>query len=212
VVFWKFADERREDEDTDATTTRRAPLLRIYTVFNTEQCELLASLTAKLATPIEYEIEPLAVCEQVVTQMPNPPTITHDSRSASYHPPTDTVHLPSLSLFESAEEYYSTLYHELCHSVGHEARLARPSVMTPTVFASHAYSKEELLAEMGAAFLCGHCGIAAQTLENSAAYIQNWLNVLRNDKTLLIQAAAQAQCAVDFILRVPVPEPESARV
>jgi hypothetical protein len=81
-------------------------------------------------------------------------------------------------------------------------RLARPAVMDCAAFASHERGKEELVAEFGAAFLCGFCGIAPKTVENAAAYIAHWIAQLRHDKILLIQAASQAQRAVDFILNV----------
>ncbi len=206
VVFWKFDREPHEEIDPDATSTRRPPLLRTYSVFNVEQCELPASLTARLAIPVERKHEPLTVCEQIVTQMPNPPTILHDSPTALYVPSTDTVQIPSLSRFMSAEEYFSTLYHELVHSTGSGCRLARPGVTEGTRFASHAYSLEELVAECGAAFLCGMSGIAPQTIENTAAYIAHWLARLHDDRTMLIRAASQAQHAVDYICGVTTAE------
>jgi hypothetical protein len=83
---------------------------------------------------------------------------------------------------------------------GHETRLKRPSIMERNGFGSNPYCKEELIAEMGATFLCGHAEIVARTIDNSAAYLQGWLEHLRNDKTLIVQAAAQAQKAADFIL------------
>ena len=98
------------------------------------------------------------------------------------------------------EEFYATVYHEVCHSTGHVSRLARPGVIDGTKFAGHSYCQEELLAEFGAAFLCGVCGIAPQTLDNAAAYIAHWVEKLQKDKALVIRAASQAQRAVDFIL------------
>jgi len=93
-------------------------------------------------------------------------------------------------------------FHECIHASGHESRLARKSILEPSYFGSHEYSKEELVAEMGAAFLCGHCGIEHKIIENSAAYIQGWLKALKNDKTLLVHAAAAAQKAADYILNI----------
>ena len=98
--------------------------------------------------------------------------------------------------------FYATLNHELLHSTGAVTRLARPGVTDAARFASHAYSQEEMVAEFGAAFLCGICGIAPQTIDNAAAYIAHWIERLHNDKTLLVHAASQAQRAVDFILNV----------
>ena len=90
--------------------------------------------------------------------------------------------------------------HELLHATGHASRLARKGITNPSYFGSHDYSQEELVAEFGASMLCGVSGIEQKTIENSAAYIQGWLKVLKNDKKCLVLAAAQAQKAADFIL------------
>ena len=92
------------------------------------------------------------------------------------------------------------MFHELSHATGHASRVGRKGILEPSYFGSHEYSKEELVAEMSAAFLCGHTGIENKTIENSAAYIAGWLKALKNDKTLLVHAAAQAQNAADYIL------------
>lgn len=117
-----------------------------------------------------------------------------------YSPSLDYVQLPATHTFNSSEEYYSTCFHELTHATGHASRLGRKSILELSYFGSHEYSKEELVAEMGAAFLCGYSGIEQRTIENSAAYIEGWLKVLKGDKTLLVHAGAFAQKAVDYIL------------
>jgi antirestriction protein ArdC len=108
--------------------------------------------------------------------------------------------MPSPNQFQTGEAYYSVLFHELTHATGHESRLNRRTDGQPSAFGSQAYSKEELVAEMGAAFLCGQGGIVERTLDNSAAYVAAWLQRLRSDTKLVVQAAAQAQKAADFIL------------
>ena len=114
--------------------------------------------------------------------------------------------MPQPEAFDSAEAYHSTLFHELAHATGHPSRLARFDLNSPlAAFGSPDYSREELVAELGAAFLCAETGIANVTLENSAAYIQSWLQVLRNDKRMVVIAAAQAQKAADFILNRNLP-------
>ena len=85
---------------------------------------------------------------------------------------------------------------------GHSSRLSRKGILEPSYFGSHDYSQEELVAEFGASMLCGFAGIEQKTIENSAAYIQGWLKVLKNDQKLAIMAAGQAQRAADFILNV----------
>jgi len=109
--------------------------------------------------------------------------------------------MPAPESFASPADYYSTLFHELTHSSGHASRLAREGVTNPTRFGSHLYSKEELIAEIGAAFLSAHCWITA-TFDNSAAYIASWLRTLRSDAKMVVAAAGAAQKAADLILGV----------
>ena len=118
----------------------------------------------------------------------------------AYSPSLDLVKMPSIDEVVSTDEFYSTYFHELAHSTGHPGRLARFSAEAGTFESKEEYSKEELVAEFGASMLCGHAGIEQQTIENSAAYIQGWLKVLKNDQKLAIIAAGQAQRAADFIL------------
>ena len=108
--------------------------------------------------------------------------------------------VPGRDTFDSAESYYSTLFHELTHSTGHTSRLAREGIERLERFGSESYSKEELVAEIGAAMLCGVAGIARQTVSNSASYLQSWLRVLKADSRLVIGAASAAQRAADYIL------------
>ena len=118
---------------------------------------------------------------------------------AFYRPSTDEVVLPIRKQFTSTAEYYSTVFHELTHSTGHTSRLTRLSKQS--FFGTEDYSKEELVAEMGAATLVNHIGLETSTsLRNSAAYIQNWLQVLHNDKRFIISAAGKAEKAVAMIL------------
>jgi antirestriction protein ArdC len=131
--------------------------------------------------------------------MPQRPTILHGHQRACYMPATDTLHLPHPACFHSPEAYYATVFHELVHSAGHSSRLNRPTLTDSCRFGDPTYAKEELVAECGAAYLCGVCGIANTTIDNSAAYLHSWMRVLRHDATLLVHAAAQAQRAADYI-------------
>jgi antirestriction protein ArdC len=97
------------------------------------------------------------------------------------------------SALQSSEAYYTTLYHELTHATGHKSRLNRNGIAEPSRFGSQSYAREELVAEMGAAFLCGHTGIDPATIEQSASYVDSWLRRLRDDRKLVVTAAAQAQ-------------------
>lgn len=209
VIFWKWLD-RSGIEISEELENRagKTPLLRYYSVFNLEQTE-------GIQTPEPEEThndhERLQEPEQVIKDMPMKPEIRFGGNKAYYSPSLDYLQLPHLHNFEGPEEYYSTLFHELVHSTGHASRLGRKSILEPSYFGSHEYSKEELVAEMGAAFLCGLTGIDHRTLKNSAAYIRGWLKVLKNDKTLLVHAAAQAQKASDFIMNRKGGEEEVAQ-
>jgi antirestriction protein ArdC len=196
VVFWKWL----EKPDPDTGEAKRIPLLRYYSVFNVTQCDLPNDKVPELPGAMDNDFEPIAACEQLVESLQNPPAVHHDAAAAYYEPATDTIHLPMHQRFDSPEVYYATLLHELTHSTGHESRLNRSGITDVAAFASQSYSKEELIAEMGAAYLCGHTGSENSTLENSAAYIAGWLRRLRGDKKLVVQAAANAQKAADFVL------------
>ena len=191
VVFWKslkVTDEKSLD-------VLKVPLLRLYFVFNIAQCEGLKNVPAEDASSF-------AVIEaaEIVAAMPQQPAIKHGMKMAYYSPPSDTVGMPERKRFETQDGYHATLFHELVHSTGHEKRLKRQSITERNGFGSDPYCKEELIAELGSAFLCGHAGIMERTIDNSAAYLDGWLKRLKDDKTLIVYAAAQAQKAADFIL------------
>lgn len=198
VVFWKILEEDVEGE------VRKIPFIRFHGVFNAEQCQ---GLPRQEPTPPPGPFIPIGRCAEVVSGMPTPPAILHGGGQASYSPALDQVRMPPQGAFESPESYYATRFHELTHATGHPSRLNRPEVAALAGFATDPYGREELVAEMGAAFLCGHSGIAPATLGHSAAYLQGWLGQLRGDPRLVVRAAAQAQKACDHILNQgPTPE------
>ena len=119
--------------------------------------------------------------------------------SAWYKPSADLVGLPDANAFDTPENYYATAFHELTHATGHISRLDRAGIMNTVHFGSESYSKEELIAELGAAYLCAQAGITA-TLPQHAAYLQNWITALRGDSRLIVTAASAAQKAADYIL------------
>lgn len=196
VIFWKWL-ERNDSDDATGNKNRKIPMLRYYNVFNLEQTEGIPIPDTEVTN---NPFNPIEKAEQIISSMPLKPDIYHGGNKASYSLSQDTIHLPTQHSFLLPEEYYCTGFHELIHSTGHSCRIGRKSILEPTYFGSHEYSKEELVAEMGAAFLCGYSGIEQKTIENSASYIQGWLKVLKNDKTMLVHAAAQAQKAADYIL------------
>lgn len=200
VVFWKWLDKTDDDGNV-----KQVPMLRYYSVFNASQCEGIEKhLPATSTTTAQHN--PIPEAEAIVANMPKRPDIRHGQGRAYYSPGLDFVGMPVKESFKSSEGYFDTLFHELTHSTGHESRLARKGVSGTEgnwgSFGSGLYAKEELVAEMGAAFLCGHVGIVDRTIDNSAAYIASWLQRLSDDPKLVVNAAAQAQKAADFILGI----------
>ena len=192
IVFWKF--DKKEDEEGEE---KKAPLLRYYNVFNAEQCDGLNIPQLEIE---RREFAPIEICMMTVAAMPNAPEIKHNEPKAYYVPSMDYVNMPKPERFKSAEEYYSVLYHELTHASGHSSRLNRKGITGHNPFWTGDYGKEELIAEMGAAFLCGCTGIENRTIDNSAAYVAGWLKAIREDTKIVITAAAAAQKAADYIL------------
>jgi antirestriction protein ArdC len=191
VVFWK----PMEVTDTASGKVEKIPFLRLYHVFNVAQCEGLKNVPAADETAFA-----LTKPAEIVANMPEPPTIKHGMSHAFYTPINDIVGMPGKERFKTEDSYHATMFHELVHSTGHEKRLKRQSIMERYGFGSDPYCKEELVAELGSAFLCGHSGIVERTIDRSAAYIEGWLKQLKDDRTLIVYAAAQAQKAADFIL------------
>ena len=191
VVFWKpmkLTDKETKEE-------KKIPFLRLYHVFNVSQCTGLKNIP-----PADESAFIQTLPAELVSNMPQRPVIKHGMNMASYSPVSDVVNMPDRARFKSEDHYHATLFHELVHATGHEKRLKRASIMERNGYGSDPYAKEELIAEMGSAFLCGYAGIEDRTINSSAAYLEGWLKQLKEDKMLIVQAAAQAQKAADFIL------------
>lgn len=204
IVYWALVDNRNKivpisdaktGKETEAHPQYRVP--KFYVVFNIDQTEGIEF--PKVKTPFQNKADELEACEQIIDNMPNRPKVRNAGDKAYYSVTTDKVTMPLPELFHGMEEYYSTLFHELAHSTGHETRLNRKELKEHDGFGGENYSKEELTAELTAAFICAISGIEQKTITNSAAYIQGWLKALNTDKTLILKVASQAQAAADFI-------------
>lgn len=195
IVFWKFID--KEDETTGEIN--QVPFLRYYSVFHIDQCD---GITAKHVKPLPEVAEADAKAETIIADYVRREGVmieNQEGNAAFYQPALDRIVLPLMKQFAETAEYYSTAFHELTHSTGHMKRLAR--IDSPANFGSESYSKEELIAELGSAALVHHCGLETKgSFRNSAAYLQNWLQVLKNDKRFIVSAAGKAEKAVNFIL------------
>jgi antirestriction protein ArdC len=197
VVFWK--NIKKEPEELDENKKPKVmSVLRYYKVFNIAQCNgIPEQLIPKLETS---SFDPIASCDKVIAEMPLCPEIRHKEQKAFYNIKEDFINMPRKKSFKTPEGYYSTLLHELTHSTGAEKRLNRKTLVDVKPFGMESYALEELVAEMGSAFLCFHTGILPAEIDNAAAYLKGWLQILKNDKRFIITAAGQAQKAADYIL------------
>lgn len=200
LVLWKTTTVREQDPDTGETREKQVPFARYFTVFNVEQCDGL-NVEPWRPAPAEVPATVIETAQAIIDGMPNAPELRYDGGDRAYYvPATDVIHLPRRSTFRTQEEFYSTAFHEMGHSTGHRSRCNRAGVAEFDHFGSDRYGREELVAEMTAAFLCGEADIAPATIGNNAAYIGSWLRSLREDSRAVVIAAAQAQKAADYIL------------
>ena len=199
VIFWKWFGKK--DEETGEVTDR-FPMLRYYRVFNVDQVDWPEGYTVPV-DELPDCFEPIANCEALLANMPHKPKVNTGDANAYYSPRDDEVTMPIEAAFKSTEAWYSVLFHELVHSTGHPRRLGRFETDSGVgSFGSESYSKEELVAEMGAAMLCGVCGIETTTINNHAAYIKSWVAKLKDDNKMIVQAASQAQKAADYMRNI----------
>ncbi len=208
VIKYGTYTKETDGAGSGEATEEHRKYLKGYTVFNASQIEGI-TFPEPEATP---ELAASSTCDrarEMVAAMPKAPAMHEGTAIPCYRPSTDSVHMPERRFFTSEEAYYSTLFHELSHSTGHGSRLARASLlenkgMDADGEARKTYAEEELVAEMGASFLCAHAGIIEAELENSAAYLQGWIDALKSKdaKGWIIRAASQAQKAADFILNI----------
>lgn len=194
IVYWLW--KKKEDEESKEKKKYAKPFYyRVWEI--NKQCTGLKSKN----TYKTFNHDPIEKAEEIFKGYVHSPDYTFQSGQAVYYPTLDRINCPPISDFKVSEEYYCTLFHEMIHSTGHTSRLARTGIKTKGVaFGDEAYSKEELVAEMGAAMLCGVAGIDNSTIDNSASYIDSWLRVLKKENRLVLQAASQAQKASDYIL------------
>lgn len=174
------------------------PLYKNYTVFNLKQTTLdIPDLNKKV-----LDFNPIEKAEKIIANFSKCPQVSNDGDRAYYAPKRDHVTLPPKANFKTVEGYYATLFHELSHSTGHTSRLDRKSLGQGHGFGSHEYSKEELIAEMSAAYLCGYSGITSK-IDNTAAYLQSWIKTFQDKPRMLIQAGTAAHKATNHILGIP---------
>jgi antirestriction protein ArdC len=202
VVFWRFLDREDEQQDRDAETkVRKLPLARDYWVFNAEQVdgytepERQKHSTAERIQSADGFFNALGI------------EVNPGGNRAFYHAETDSIHMPAFDAFKQPLFYYSVLSHEATHWAGATERLNRD---LSGRFGSESYAVEELVAELGAAFLCAELGLPTDPRDDHAPYIASWLKVLKNDKRAIFTAAAKAQEAVDWMINKSTPAIDEA--
>ena len=196
IVFWDMIKPSKVDPDNP---NKKIPMLKYYRVFNLNQTE---GVKVPGGRAIDDEIAALEfnaidAAERIIAGYPNPPKMIEGQPEAFYVPSADRINLPPRESFVSVDEFYATAFHELTHSTGNVNRLDR--FHGDETFGSHDYGREELIAEMGAAFLSAEAGIES-TFENSAAYLGDWIRKIQEDPRAVVVAAGAAQRSTDYIL------------
>lgn len=197
VFFFKFIDA----EDKETGEKKQIPLLKYYSVFHISQCQGMKPRFAS-SVPVHSDLQPDKRAEQILNDYVDRSGVTlrkEKSNKAYYSPAMDLIVVPGIDQFADIAEYYSTAYHEAVHSTGHSTRLNRISDIAN--FGSESYSREELVAELGASYLVNAIGLETpSSFGNSAAYIKGWLAALKDDKRFIVSAAGKAEKAVGYIL------------
>lgn len=194
LVVYADRYKKTETNDKGEEVDREIPFMKAYTVFNIEQIEGLPETYRPAVSPRPQPFQPLEAAEAFFAG--TGATFRHGGNRAFYAPGPDLIQLPPAETFRDAESYVATKAHELIHWTGAEGRMAREFGKR---FGDTAYAREELVAELGAAFLCADLGVTAEPREDHAAYLASWLEVLKEDKRAIFSAAAHAQRASDFL-------------
>lgn len=183
----------------------RIPMIRYYNVYNGEDITGIDFKLpeVKIGRAIPETASENEAAQLIVENYPNPPAIKHGGNEAYYKLSEDLVRMPKIEQFDSVNDYYRTLFHELTHSTRHESRLNREKISFR--FGDSGYAKEELVAEFGAVFLSAWAGIMWYNNKNHAAYLKGWNSAIKeaeNDNKFLMKAASLAQAATDYILNL----------
>lgn len=205
VVFWKIKETSEKNENGEIEI-KKIPILRYYNVFHISQ----VTNVLPLPKTENFDTNPIEKAESVLhNYIEREHIILSDvpSDRAFYNPCNDSITLPKITQFECAEEYYAIAFHECGHSTLKASRCNRESENAAAFFGSESYSKEELIAEITSAAILHSMGLETkETFQNSAAYIQNWLQVLKNDKKFIILASGKAEKAAKYILDIDIKE------
>ena len=207
IVFWKMWKKKEEpdpDDPDEEEKVRFIPLMKEYIVYNADQT--IGCSLPELNKGEMHNHDPIREAESIIQGMPKPPKIVFQGQPA-YNVAIDSVTMPPIGAWDKPEDYYSTMFHELSHSTAHPKRLKRFSI-SPTI-ASSSYYQEEIVAEMGAAMLSAYAGISPTVVQENAAYIKHYVDLIKSQPNVVIRAGQQAQKAVDYVLdELPVTQEE----
>ena len=201
VYYGKFVAKKEKEDGT--VEEKEIPVLKYYNVFHLSDC---TGIESKIENDVHTTTGPIDAAEDIINgylTSEDAPRFHNDqpSNRAYYAPSTDTVVVPMISQYEIAEEYYSTTFHELTHSTMTESRCNRRAENERAACGSENYSREELVAELGAAMLCTVSGLDNdKAFKNSVAYLQGWLKALKNDNKMMVWAASRAEKAARYIM------------
>jgi antirestriction protein ArdC len=195
VVYADRITRKETDEKTGDEIDREIPFLKGYTVFNVEQIDGLPDVYYAKSVPTRDPVARVQHAEEFFAALGA--TLRHGGNRAFYDTSADAIQMPSFESFYDADSYYATLAHECIHWTGSKTRLDRD--LGKHRFGSKGYAVEELVAELGAAFLCADLEVALEPREDHASYIASWLEVLTADNRAVFTAAAHAQRAAEFI-------------
>lgn len=187
---------KKEDKETNKTI--QFPIAKSYTVFNYEQCE-------GIPEPKTHE-QSITFTDALAFATDKGASVKYGGNKACYYPSNDYIAMPLLEQFKSKADHEATLLHELTHWTGHTSRLDRLKFIQS--FGSESYAFEELIAEIGAAFLCAKLGVEGKL--QHASYIATWLEILKNDKKAIIKAASMAQKSINFLLETATEDMQEA--
>ena len=187
---------KSESNDHGEDVEKEIPFLKQYTVFNAEQCEGLPDSFYQLKQqPSSEPIERIEAAEEFFAA--TKANIVEGGNRACYSITDDLIRMPPLQTFQDAESFAATLAHEMTHWTRHPDRLARD--LGRKRWGDKGYAMEELVAELGAAFLCADLGITPEVREDHASYIASWLELLEGDNKAIFSAASLASKAVDYL-------------
>lgn len=195
VVYANSITKTEHDDTTGEDTEREIPFLKGYTVFNVEQIDGLPEIYNAKIEPKFTPVERIAHAENFFAA--TKAVIHYGGNRAYYTMDADRIQMPPIEAFADAQSFYATLAHETTHWTRHSSRLERD--FGRKAWGDEGYAREELVAELGSAFLCADLELTPEVRDDHASYIASWLEVLKNDKRCIVQAASYAQKAVDFL-------------